>query len=93
MVVVITIASGTNGVLNILAHSLTTNPFINEIPGATLISLLLCHLSNHLDGIRVAFPNFGLILRWCNSAVSGAVPVQNTCYVRETMDSLDIYTL
>ncbi len=56
MVVVITIASGTNGVLNILAHSLTTNPFINEIPGATLISLLLCHLSNHLDGIRVAFP-------------------------------------
>jgi hypothetical protein len=36
MVVVITVASGTNGLLNILAHSLTTIHFINEIPGTTL---------------------------------------------------------
>jgi len=56
MVAVITVASGTNGQLNILAHSLTTIPFINEIPSTTLILLLLCHLRNHLDGIRVAFP-------------------------------------
>ena len=56
MIAVITVASGTNGLLNILAHSLTTIPFINEIPGTTLITLLLRHLSNYLDGIRVAFP-------------------------------------
>ena len=74
MVAVITVASGTNGLLNILAHSLTTIPFINEIPGTTLISLLLCHLSNHLDGIRVAFPFFMIKLRivWCSF---GAVAV------------------